>query len=112
MPNCCATLILPSACAAAATPSASKAEMSFFFMGASSEREVALDGGAIELAAQVVRRAGRQVKDGPVVPEHHVVRPPWVAVGELGAGAVREQLLQQVAAFVIGQAQDARGEVL
>src|SRR3954471_19330043 len=113
MPNCCAMRILPSAWAVAATPNASAVARRMFLMFMlASEREVALDGGAIEPAAQVLGGAGRQVHHRAVVPEHHVVRLPLVAVEEFRADAEREQFVQYGAALVLGQADDAGGEVL
>src|SRR5438874_2236741 len=63
--------------------------------GVESERRVAFDRGAVQLAALVVRGAGGQVHQRAVVPEHHVVRRPGVAVDVLGPCAVLEQFGQQ-----------------
>lgn len=49
---------------------------------------------------------------GAVVPEHQIVRLPYVAVDELGADGRGEQFGQQRPALVLGQADDAGGEVL
>jgi hypothetical protein len=68
--------------------------------------------GAVQLAALIVRAAGGQVHRRAVVPEHHVVRLPLVAIDVFRAGAQVEQLGQQRAALVLGQADDAGREML
>jgi len=66
----------------------------------------------MQAAAQVVGAAGGEMGYGAVVPEHHVVRLPAVAVLQLGPRRVVEQLGQQRTALVVGQADDACREVL
>src|ERR1700735_2217306 len=67
-----------------------------------SDRHVALYSCAIHLAAQMIRRAGREVHQRAVVPEHHVVLGPHVTVQMLRPHAVRENFFEQLLALVFG----------
>lgn len=71
---------------------------------------VALDGGAVQLAAQMTRAAGGQVNQRAVVPEHQVVGLPLMAIDVLRQHAVGIQLRQDGFAFIFRQADDAGGE--
>src|SRR5450830_531109 len=76
------------------------------------ERQVAFDRSAIQLAAQMRSRAGRQMHQRAVIPEHHVMRRPAVPIHMLRLDTVCEQFAEQQAALVVGQANNAGGEML
>src|SRR4051812_48595861 len=121
MPYCSAMRIWPSAWAArlpssrvkpVASAAALRAMRFMKMLSVDSVREVADHGRAIELPAQVIGRAGGEMHQRSVVPEHHVVRLPAVAVDELGLHAVREKLGKQCVALGFRQAHDAGREML
>ena len=58
------------------------------------------------------RAAVRQVDGAAIVPEDEIVLLPMVAVDEARLDAVREEEIQDLAAFLLRHVEDARGETL
>src|SRR5450830_1046099 len=85
-------------------------ECSWTWSCSESERRVALDGGAVQLAAQMARATGSQVDQRAVVPENQVVGLPLMAVDIFRQHAVGIELGQQIAALIFWQADTAGGK--
>src|SRR5690606_5796277 len=71
-----------------------------------SNRHSPCDRGPVQAAALIIGGTAGQMDDRPVIPENHVVFLPFMGINELGTDTMRKQLLQDILAFILRQADD------